>query len=98
MSEPALAGDASIDRFCVGCGYNLRGLISDRCPECGLKLDEAAAAPIPWEGRRHLGAFRAFWRTVMQAMFRWTISALVGVGLFPVLIGLIWLMIDSLRR
>ncbi|MEM9419857.1 MAG: hypothetical protein AAGA25_12525 [Planctomycetota bacterium] len=24
------------DKFCKGCGYNLRGLMSGECPECGL--------------------------------------------------------------
>ncbi|HEX4056139.1 MAG TPA: hypothetical protein VHX86_17900 [Tepidisphaeraceae bacterium] len=68
MTGPTPATDeASFDRFCVGCGYNLRALTSDRCPECGLRLDEAAYAPVPWEGRRHIGTYRAFWRTVFLA-------------------------------
>ncbi len=27
--------DTAIPPFCVACGYNLTGLLSDRCPECG---------------------------------------------------------------
>lgn len=29
---------ASRDAPCPGCGYNLRGLIADRCPECNEEL------------------------------------------------------------
>ena len=28
--------------YCWSCGYSLRGLISDRCPECGNR-------PKPWK-------------------------------------------------
>lgn len=24
--------------MCLGCGYNLRGMMSDRCPECGMRI------------------------------------------------------------
>lgn len=40
------------DVVCPGCAYNLRGLKSDRCPECGdelelsLKLVEPRQAPL----------------------------------------------------
>jgi hypothetical protein len=40
------------DLVCPGCSYNLRGLKSDRCPECGdelelsLKLVEPRQAPL----------------------------------------------------
>jgi len=26
------------DVFCQSCGYNLRGLTGDRCPECGADI------------------------------------------------------------
>ena len=29
----------SAEYHCPDCGYSLRGLTSDRCPECGLVLD-----------------------------------------------------------
>jgi len=57
------------ERFCVGCGYNLRGLAGDRCPECGLRFDAEASSPIPWVHRKHIGFFRSFFKTVMLAMF-----------------------------
>ncbi len=49
LLEPFLA---ERDIVCPGCGYNLRGLRSDRCPECGdelelsLKLVEPRQAPL----------------------------------------------------
>jgi hypothetical protein len=60
------------DLFCPECGYSLRGLTSDRCPECGLKLDfiESDVSLIPWERRREIGRMRAYWQTVVLAMFR----------------------------
>ena len=27
--------------MCLGCGYNLRGMTSDRCPECGMRIHDA---------------------------------------------------------
>ena len=55
------------DRFCAECGYNLRGLADNRCPECGLPFDRAAppAPRVPWVRRAELGTLRAYWRTVM---------------------------------
>ena|SRR5271170_8184180 len=60
-SEELLAG-----RFCIGCGYNLRGIDSDRCPECGAAVDRSAMAisVIPWTHRRSLGWATAYLRTV----------------------------------
>lgn len=60
------------DLYCPDCGYNLRGLTSRRCPECGLALDflESETPIIPWERRRELGRFRAYWQTVLMVMFR----------------------------
>jgi hypothetical protein len=60
------------DLFCPECGYSLRGLTSKRCPECGLQLDfiESEVSLIPWERRREIGRTRAYWRTVVLAMFR----------------------------
>lgn len=58
--------------LCPGCGYDLRFLSSDRCPECGLAIDRTASAQsrLPWSHRQQLGPVRAFWRTVRLAVAR----------------------------
>jgi hypothetical protein len=61
--------ESEAERYCVDCGYNLRGLGSDRCPECGLPIDTAMAWAIPWESRGRIGYVRAFWRTLIAATF-----------------------------
>ena len=55
---------------CPACGYDLRGLTSDRCPECGLTIDRAAVSRIPWVHRARIGRFRAYWRTAWMATAR----------------------------
>ena len=60
---PPLTVDA--DLLCGHCGQNLRGVASGRCPECGRRFDRARilTAVIPWEQRRQIGRFKAYWRT-----------------------------------
>lgn len=60
------------DLFCLNCGYNQRGGVADRCPECGQSHADSPPSPvrIPWAHRAHLGWFRAYWRTVFLACFR----------------------------
>jgi hypothetical protein len=68
LSDGAVSDD--VDLFCPGCGYHLRGIEGiDRCPECGLAIDRAGVARslVPWAHRRHIGRFRAYWRTVWLA-------------------------------
>ena len=54
------------DILCPSCSYNLRGLTSDRCPECGLALDaiRSHTSQIPWVHRKKIGWYRAYWKTV----------------------------------
>jgi len=56
---------------CPVCGYDLRAITSDRCPECGLAIDRGvmSVSRIPWEHRRAIGRFNAFWRTVGLVLF-----------------------------
>ena len=64
--------DCSDDALlCPGCEYDLRGIESERCPECGLVIDREAIrhSRVPWEHRKQIGTIRAFWRTVWRATF-----------------------------
>ncbi|HEX2971134.1 MAG TPA: hypothetical protein VHP11_02305 [Tepidisphaeraceae bacterium] len=66
-SEP-MAGS---DLYCLTCGYNQRGILADRCPECGQLYAAMPPSPvrIPWAHRRHLGWLVAYWRTVWMVLF-----------------------------
>jgi len=57
--------------ICPQCGYDLRSITSEKCPECGLPIDRSAmsVSRIPWEHRREIGYFRAFWRTTRLVIF-----------------------------
>ncbi len=60
------------DLYCPKCGYNLRGLTSDRCPECGYDICviRERKSQIPWVYRDQEGSFRAYWKTVWLVMFK----------------------------
>jgi hypothetical protein len=66
------------DVYCLGCGYNLRGLEGEgaaadaRCPECGRPFDalEYAGVRAPWVERHRVGHFAAYWHTVLLVTFR----------------------------
>ncbi len=60
-----------LDIFCPKCIYNLRGIESERCPECGYSLAflKIAESQIPWVHRKEIGRFRAYWQTVWWATF-----------------------------
>src|SRR5438876_11478595 len=61
-----------ISLLCGSCGYDLRGAVSDRCPQCGRRFDRdhLIAKLIPWEQRRFIGRTRAYLRTVRLVCFR----------------------------
>src|SRR4051794_19450783 len=62
---------AQQDLFCIACGYNQRGINSDRCPECGQDFSKLPPSPtrLSWLHRRHIGMLRAYWRTAGMVMF-----------------------------
>lgn len=77
MGEPdsATGNEPSVpspEVFCPECGYNLRGIQSERCPECGEPFDfeDLAKPQIPWVHRKEIGRIRAYWKTVFLVMFR----------------------------
>jgi len=72
LQSPAEAAAAGDDLLCGKCGYNLRGVPSNRCPECGQEFDprHLISDLIPWEQRRYIGRFRAFRQTAWMASFR----------------------------
>lgn len=63
---------ADRDVYCPGCMYNLRGVASRRCPECGRPFDLArlSVSQIPWVHRREIGRIGAFRKTVAMVMLR----------------------------
>jgi hypothetical protein len=73
MTEPTGAGtEDQTGLVCPECGYDLRGIDSGQCPECGQAIDRAgmSVARIPWSHRESLGAFKAYWRTSLLVIFR----------------------------
>lgn len=63
---------AEAERYCLACGYNLRGLTGGRCPECGRVIDrhEHDGFRAPWVDRHRIGMLRAYWRTAALVTFR----------------------------
>jgi hypothetical protein len=73
----AVRDDRAADVYCLGCGYNLRGLEGEgtaagRCPECGRPFDvqEYAGVRSPWVQRHRSGPFVAYWHTALLVTFR----------------------------
>jgi len=62
--------DLTLDFHCAHCGYSLRGIRSERCPECGTAIDWAHAgeSPLPWHHRQRLGHVNAFSLTAKLAI------------------------------
>lgn len=61
------------DVLCQECGYNLRGLTRNRCPECGVDIASVRleVSQIPWARRDEIGWFRAYWKTVWWTSIRY---------------------------
>lgn len=64
--------DSPAELYCPDCGYNLHGIDSPRCPECGLEIDRSTLGQsiLPWVNRERIGRIRAFWRTAEMATLR----------------------------
>ncbi len=63
---------AAAGLYCPHCGYDLRTLATDACPECGGAVDLAALkrSQIPWTHRDEIGFVRGFWRTAWRVTFK----------------------------
>jgi hypothetical protein len=68
--QQAMPADATVDLFCPFCGYNLRGIDSQRCPECGNVVDrsELLVCRIPWVHRKSIGRVKAYLQTVRMVI------------------------------
>src|SRR5262245_15490774 len=67
-SRGVAVSDAAAVLLCPQCGYDLQGIDSARCPECGELLDREhlARSRIPWVSRGEIGRAAAYVRTVWQ--------------------------------
>ena len=70
-SKPIDGQDETAEPVCPACGYDLRSIQSERCPECGLPVDLSIlpVSRLPWAHRRTIGRFRAFWATTLLVFF-----------------------------
>jgi hypothetical protein len=70
MTTTASVDMSRVDLHCPQCGYNLRGIESDACPECGMTIDRAAFAEsqLPWSHRKRIGYVRGYLRTLAMGM------------------------------
>ncbi|XAL98508.1 zinc ribbon domain-containing protein [Phycisphaeraceae bacterium D3-23] len=71
VSPPGVEG--VIDLFCPACGYDLRGLETEACPECGAGVDLAQLrlSSIPWVlAQGFWGRVKGFLRTCERVMFK----------------------------
>ncbi len=71
LTDPPAVNEIPGDLYCPKCGYNLRGLTSDKCPECGydVTIVRRAESLLPWVNREKLGSLKAYWKTVWMVMF-----------------------------
>ena len=56
--------------FCPDCGYDLRSIGSDRCPECGAAIDRSGmgVSRLPWARRAEIGSLRAYLQTLWMVV------------------------------
>jgi hypothetical protein len=69
--------------YCRRCGYDLRGLSSSLCPECGARFDPAD--PSTFDRNRRSQRIRGAWRVllILAALF----TALSALAAFTIWVG-----------
>ena len=80
-ADPKLANEAGKPKPCPGCGYDLRGLTAQQCPECGMKIGYAARAAM-----RDRAAGHSTWFDQKAAIYA-GIGLTVGMITWAVLVG-----------
>jgi hypothetical protein len=83
LPDPSANTADAPDLPCPFCGYNLHGIASERCPECGKAIDypSLSSTRIAWENRRRIGRVRAYLRTA--AGFTFWPGVLARTGALP---------------
>lgn len=82
--RPANASAEALGAYiggCANCGYDLRGLIEHRCPECGQAFDPTNSWPRRWIKWRADIMLRSLWALVGAAI----ISVLYAATTLPVM-------------
>ncbi|MBN2559410.1 MAG: hypothetical protein JXQ75_00580 [Phycisphaerae bacterium] len=94
QADSVLHDDPLADASCLHCGYSLRGLTENRCPECGTPFDpqEMASSYLPeWPRlmRYYLTGLMAATLLVLAAMVAYArlSSGLSGVLARPIYLG-----------
>lgn len=84
-AAPAPPDLATTDVPCISCGYNLRGLSElGRCPECGALIARSLLGNLlKFSNPDYVESLRRG-----TVMVKWTILALVIVGVFSILVGI----------
>lgn len=67
MNLSAATDAPPVHQYCGFCGYDLHGITSPLCPECG---QPASRSIIPWANREYVGLFSGFIKTVWIATVR----------------------------
>lgn len=75
-AEPGKAVDRLADVHCLHCGYSLRGLTENRCPECG----------IPFDPEEMANSYLPEWPRLMV----WFLAAACLASLLHVLSRILW--------
>ncbi len=81
------------NRFCLGCGYSLRGLIDPQCPECGKAFDPND--PKTWSPRP-LGEQRVHVAVdAAGSVFYWGCALPMFAALIGFMVFIAWVVVQG---